>query len=293
MAENSAAGTAVGAPVAATDADNDTLAYSMTGTDAALFSIDTATGQLSVAQGAALDYETTTSYTVTVSVTDGSVSFAPGDRFKVINYATVDDSVDEPDGSVAVAIAPGTGYSVGQNSSDTIAITYNDEAAPPQAAAQTIDPQLVFVTHVSDPALVPEPWTPVYTVTRDWEMALSHKPSSNVVVSVTSSDPEHVVVDADDNITFAATEFITFTPDNWDCVQRSSMGTCFGHFVALEALPDADGDEETLTVTIAVVTDRSDDAFDRMNPITINVKKWDDECWCSRDTPPSCVGDYN
>ena len=68
VAENTAAGMAIGAPVAATDADNDTLAYTLGGTDMASFDIDPATGQLMTM--AALDFETKTSYSVTVTASD-------------------------------------------------------------------------------------------------------------------------------------------------------------------------------------------------------------------------------
>ena len=71
VAENSAAGTAVGMPVTATDADTgDTLTYSLSGTDAAAFDIDSGTGQISVGASTTLDYETKTSYSVTVTATD-------------------------------------------------------------------------------------------------------------------------------------------------------------------------------------------------------------------------------
>ena len=75
--ENSAGGTTIGAPIAATDlnagdaAVNDPLSYSLTGTDAASFTIDTGTGQLALAQNVALDFEGKRSYRVTVQVTDG------------------------------------------------------------------------------------------------------------------------------------------------------------------------------------------------------------------------------
>ncbi len=69
IAENSPAGTPVGAPVTATSTGGDALTYALSGASA--FSIDAATGQIRVAGGAVLDYETTKSYTVTVSVTDG------------------------------------------------------------------------------------------------------------------------------------------------------------------------------------------------------------------------------
>ncbi len=70
VAENTASGEDIGTAVAATDADNDTLTYSLGGADADSFSMDTATGQLQTK--AALDYETKTSYSVTVSVDDGN-----------------------------------------------------------------------------------------------------------------------------------------------------------------------------------------------------------------------------
>ena len=70
VAENTASGQNIGSAVAATDADNDTLTYSLIGTDAAAFSIDRTSGQLQT--NVALDYETDASYSVTVSVSDGN-----------------------------------------------------------------------------------------------------------------------------------------------------------------------------------------------------------------------------
>ena len=69
VAENTAAGTAIGDPVAAMDADRgDTLSYELGGADAASFAIDAETGQLMTS--AALDYETMMEYMVTVTATD-------------------------------------------------------------------------------------------------------------------------------------------------------------------------------------------------------------------------------
>ena len=69
VAENTVAGQNIGVPVAATDQDTgDTLTYTLGGTDASAFDIDASTGQLKTK--APLDYETTTSYTITVSVRD-------------------------------------------------------------------------------------------------------------------------------------------------------------------------------------------------------------------------------
>ena len=50
----------IGAPVTATDANDDALIYALGGTDTASFDIDPATGQLMTV--AALDYETKATY---------------------------------------------------------------------------------------------------------------------------------------------------------------------------------------------------------------------------------------
>ncbi|MDE0004709.1 MAG: fibronectin type III domain-containing protein, partial [Rhodospirillaceae bacterium] len=69
IAENSPAGAAVGDPVTGTpyddgdDQTNDALTYTLTGDAAGAFVIDASTGQISVKQGATIDYETTSSYT--------------------------------------------------------------------------------------------------------------------------------------------------------------------------------------------------------------------------------------
>ena len=68
--ENRLAGTNVGAPVTATDADGDTLTYTLGGTDASAFALDPATGQITVGSTTVFDYETKATYSVAVAVTD-------------------------------------------------------------------------------------------------------------------------------------------------------------------------------------------------------------------------------
>ena len=73
VAENSAAGTNVGAPVTATDADSgDTLTYTLDGTDAASFDIVSTSGQIQTTTGVTYDYETKSSYAVIVKADDGN-----------------------------------------------------------------------------------------------------------------------------------------------------------------------------------------------------------------------------
>ncbi|MCY3743890.1 MAG: leucine-rich repeat protein [Candidatus Poribacteria bacterium] len=94
IAENTAANTNIGTVIAATDADNDTLTYTLGGTDAAAFSIISTSGQLQTK--AALDYETKNSYSVTITVSDGSLT----DTISVtVNITDVDEGpADTPGG---------------------------------------------------------------------------------------------------------------------------------------------------------------------------------------------------
>ncbi|MYC24440.1 MAG: hypothetical protein F4X56_00810, partial [Gammaproteobacteria bacterium] len=91
VAENSAAGTVVGR-VAATDADGDTLSFSLDAASAAVFGIDNA-GNITVKADGTLDYETTPSYTVTVTVTDGT---AQATHSLTINVTDVDETPATP-----------------------------------------------------------------------------------------------------------------------------------------------------------------------------------------------------
>ena len=70
VAENSPARTRVGAPLTATDDDNDPLDYSLSGRDAGSFTID-GDGQIRVGDSTTLDHEAQPAYEVTVVAADG------------------------------------------------------------------------------------------------------------------------------------------------------------------------------------------------------------------------------
>ena len=129
VAENTAAGQNIGNPVAATDADNDTLTYSLGGDDAGSFGIVSTSGQLQTK--AALDYETKKSYSVTVSVSDGN---GGSDSVAVtINVTDVDEDPPQPTNNAPVftdgdsttrSVAENT--AAGQNIGTAIAATDTD-----------------------------------------------------------------------------------------------------------------------------------------------------------------------
>ena len=71
VAENTPANTDVGAPIAATDRDGDTLTYTLEGADASSFDILSTSDGGQIRTSAALNFEDKSRYSVTVRVTDG------------------------------------------------------------------------------------------------------------------------------------------------------------------------------------------------------------------------------
>ena len=128
VAENSLAGTNVGDPVTATDADNDTLTYSLEGTDAASFDIVSTSGQIRTKAGVTYDFETTSSYSVTVKADDSN---GGTDTIAVaINLLDVDEA---PDGTPATA-----------PTIDTVSVTSDPGADETYAIGDTIEVTVTF-----------------------------------------------------------------------------------------------------------------------------------------------------
>ena len=93
MPENSAADTVVGT-VTATDVDDDTLTYSLEGTDAASFAIDSGTGQIKTKTGVTYNYEATqNSYEMTAKADDGN----GGSDTIDVAVALLDDNTEKSD----------------------------------------------------------------------------------------------------------------------------------------------------------------------------------------------------
>ena len=87
IAENSPAGSNVGAAVTATDTEGHTLYYSLNGTDKDVFTIGLNDGQIKVKAGYVPDYEAKTSYSVKVEVSDRKDSDDNADT-------KIDDTID-------------------------------------------------------------------------------------------------------------------------------------------------------------------------------------------------------
>ena len=145
LPEDASGGDTIGVPVAATDLNagdadvNNPLKYSLSGTDAASFTIDEGSAQLSLAQNVELDYETTRSYRVTVEVTDGADSLGDADSDAIdtrinitINLTDVNEA-PEVSGDTAVTVDENLNRAIATYQGtdperDTLAWSVNNEA---------------------------------------------------------------------------------------------------------------------------------------------------------------------
>ncbi|MCG9128915.1 cadherin domain-containing protein, partial [Candidatus Poribacteria bacterium] len=105
--ENTAADTNIGDAITAMDDDGDTLTYTLGGTDAASFGIDSTSGQLSTKS--ALDYEVKRSYSVTITVTDpdnetGSIAVT----INVNDVSDVNPPIFNVAGNITLSVAENT-----------------------------------------------------------------------------------------------------------------------------------------------------------------------------------------
>ena len=184
--ENSTADTTVGIAVVASDPENRTLSYRLSGDNN--FTIDSATGQIRVASGAALDHERRPTHTVVVTASDpskasatatGTISVGDVNEPPVFDMATISlevvedaeegDSVGRPvaatdddgdqlsyslSGGGPLAIDETTGQIVvganavlGPSFQDTYSVTV--EARDPDFARDTIDVTIKVVERIT------------------------------------------------------------------------------------------------------------------------------------------------
>jgi hypothetical protein len=112
VAENSAANTTVGTVVASSSSN---LTYSITAGNAGInFSIDPTSGVIKVAAGAALNFETTATYTFTVQVADNATPSLSSSAQMTIHVTDVNEAPSIPAGQTfTIAATANSGASVG------------------------------------------------------------------------------------------------------------------------------------------------------------------------------------
>ena len=143
--ENERAGTNVGAPVVATDADSDRLSYFLSGTDAAAFEINSSSGQLRTRT--VLDYEVQQTYAVDVTATDPSGGF--GEVTVTISVGNVQEA-----GTVALLpLQPVVGIELTATLADpdgTVSVSsWSWERSPDRAAWTPVSGAMAYYTPVA------------------------------------------------------------------------------------------------------------------------------------------------
>ncbi len=218
--ENATAGTNVGSPVVATDPTNETLAYTLSGTDAGSFDIDDSTGQLSVASGTALDYETKDSYAVIVTATD---PVTPTDPSADSDSITVTITVEDVDESPTLT---------GQ---DSVSHAENDTSLL-VAGYVSFDPEGEF----------PLTWSLTGTdaddfIIRYYNLLLFRAPPDHEApIDANQDNVYEVTVEADDGTSSPATLPVTVTVTDVDEVHRLSGPTRVPLYVENDTIPVAE-----------------------------------------------------
>ncbi|HEX5068161.1 MAG TPA: cadherin repeat domain-containing protein, partial [Myxococcota bacterium] len=172
LAENSAAGTAV-ATLTATDPDaGSTFTYSiLAGNTGGAFALDPTTGQITVANPAALDFETTPSFTLTVQVTD-----AGGLTDTATITVDLNDANEVPDLADAV-------FALAENSAAGIVV--GSVAATDPDAGSTFTYSILAGN--SGGAFALDPTTGQLTVANPTALDFETTPSFTLTVQVTDS----------------------------------------------------------------------------------------------------------
>ena len=96
----------IGSPIAASDANDDTLTYTLSGPDASNFDVRSDSGQLEVKVGATLDHEMKASHSVTLMANDGSGDANATASIAVTIYVTdVDEAPEITAGDVSIDLS--------------------------------------------------------------------------------------------------------------------------------------------------------------------------------------------
>ena len=251
--ENTPAGQNIGNPVAATDGDEDSLTYSLGGTDAGAFDIVSASGQLRTKD--ALDYETKSSYSVTVSVrdnkdADGNADTTTDDTITVtISVADVDESPRRVTNSNPVSKSnQKPSFDEGDNAQRSVAenAAAVTDIGEPIKASDSDNDKLTYTLGGVDGASFDIVKASGQLQTKT---ALDHEGKSSYEVTVTVKDPSN----ASDRITVTITvtdveESPAFPADEdgaRNVAENTGAGEDIGDPVAAE---DDDGDSLTYTL---------------------------------------------
>ena len=277
----------VGVPVAATDADDDTLTYTLGGTDASSFQIVSTSGQIQTTSGVTYNQEAKASYSVTVTANDGNGGTADQDvTIAVTNLeepgtvtlstnqpsarTEITATLEDPDGGVTGTswqwrkssdgstnwTAVGTDSSsytptdTDMGSSLRATASYTDGHGPNKSAQAT-------TTQAVRTGSNRAPEFDAATATRSFPENTG--PGENIGDPVTATDP-----DTGNTLTYSldATGAVSFDIESTSGQIKTKSGVTYDHetvptYPVTVTATDNHGDSDTIAVTITV-TDAND-----------------------------------
>ena len=170
-----------------------------------------------------------------------TVTIPSGESSVTLSVSTVDDRIDEADGTITATVTAGSGYTVAMSpdNSASVTVTDNDEAG-------------ITVTPTSGLTTTEAGGTATFTV------VLDSQPTADVVISVSSSDTSEGTV---------MPMMLTFTDSDWDEPQP----------VTVTGVDDSD-DEGTVDYTIMLAAATSmDPNYGGVDPADVSVSNSDDD----------------
>ncbi|MGD1857792.1 MAG: Ig-like domain-containing protein, partial [Leptolyngbyaceae cyanobacterium] len=194
---------------------------------------NTASVEINIAGGTADDTDyTSSSFPLTVT-------FDPTETIKTVAIPITDDLLVEQEETILLSINGASNATIGSQANATLTLTDND------TAGFILDKTSVTVGEAGN--------TEIFNIT------LGSEPSSDVVLTITSSDPTEATV---------VPTSVTLDSTNWD--------TGVDVIITGEDDTEIDGDQ-TSTLTVSVDAANSDDAFDSLSDQTLSVNTIDDD----------------
>ena len=235
IAENSANGSAVGT-VAANDPDvGQTQTFNITGGNLGnAFAIDSGTGAITVNSSAALDFETTPSFSLTVQVTDNGTPPLNGNTTVTINLTNANDPP---------VVTPAT-FSLAENSANATSVG-TVTATDPDVPAQTLT--FAITGGNTGGAFAINSGTGAITVSSSAALDFETTPSFGLTVQVTDNGSPNLSGTASVTINLTdVNEAPVPTGGPFSLPENSANGTSVGTVVAGD--PDA-GQTHTFAIT--------------------------------------------
>ncbi|MCK7594972.1 beta strand repeat-containing protein [Pseudomarimonas salicorniae] len=238
IAENSANGTTVGSVIASDPDAGQALSYAITaGNVSGAFGIDAA-GAISVANSAALDFETTPSFSLTVSVTDnGSPQLSDTATVTI----SLSDANDPP-------TASDVSFSLPENSADATVVG-SVVASDPDASAP--DNTLGFAISAGNTggAFAIDAGTGQISVANTTQLDFETSPAFSLTVTVTDGGALSTTATVSIGLT-DVNERPVFADASRNVVENSPAGTAIGAALAATD-PDASAPNNALTYAIS------------------------------------------